>query len=135
MFSSSCPRPRRRTQNIDRHCNRPRRLPAARKATFRTVDRLFRRLKAARLDARYEAEVRKLVGRLVEQVMTSQPYASAKRVFWVVDNGSSHLGQASVESGIFTPSRSRPVSYAHPHQRTSAVDHLGPATRPSIRLS
>jgi hypothetical protein len=36
-------------------------------------------------------------GRLVEQVMTTQPYASAKRVFWVVDNGSSHRGQASVE--------------------------------------
>ena len=29
--------------------------------------------------------------------MTSQPCASAKRVFWVVDNGSSHRGQASVE--------------------------------------
>ena len=29
-------------------------------------------------------------GRLVEQVMTTQPYASAKRVFLIVDNGSSH---------------------------------------------
>lgn len=36
-------------------------------------------------------------GRLVEAVMTAEPYASAKRVFWVVDNGSSHRGQASVE--------------------------------------
>ena len=27
---------------------------------------------------------------LVEQVMTQEPYASADRVFWVVDNGSSH---------------------------------------------
>jgi transposase len=36
-------------------------------------------------------------GRLVEQVMSSQPYASAKRVFWVVDNGSSHRGRASIE--------------------------------------
>jgi hypothetical protein len=36
-------------------------------------------------------------GRLVEQVMTQEPYASARRVFWVVDNGSSHAGQASVE--------------------------------------
>ena len=34
---------------------------------------------------------------LVEQVMTSQPYASAKRVFWVVDNGSSHNGQRSID--------------------------------------
>jgi transposase len=34
---------------------------------------------------------------LVEQVMTQEPYASARRVFWVVDNGSSHAGQVSVE--------------------------------------
>jgi hypothetical protein len=34
---------------------------------------------------------------LVTQVMTSQPYASAKRVFWVVDNGSSHRGQAAID--------------------------------------
>ena len=36
-------------------------------------------------------------GRLVEQVMTSEPYASARTVFWVVDNGSSHAGQASID--------------------------------------
>jgi transposase len=36
-------------------------------------------------------------GRLVEQVMTTKPYASATRVFWVVDNGSSHRGRAAVE--------------------------------------
>jgi transposase len=36
-------------------------------------------------------------GRLVEQVMTTEPYASATRVFWIVDNGSSHRGQASVD--------------------------------------
>ena len=34
-------------------------------------------------------------GRLVTQVMTAEPYASARRVFWVVDNGSSHRGQAA----------------------------------------
>ena len=38
-------------------------------------------------------------GCLVEQVMTVEPYASAKRVFWVVDNGSSprdkHLSTVS----------------------------------------
>jgi len=34
--------------------------------------------------------------RLAEQVMTSEPYASADRVFWIVDNGSSHRGAASV---------------------------------------
>ncbi|MFD7916368.1 transposase [Streptomyces sp. NPDC059752] len=30
---------------------------------------------------------------LVTQVMSQEPYASAKRVFWIVDNGSSHRGQ------------------------------------------
>ena len=34
--------------------------------------------------------------RLVEQVMTAEPYASARRVFWIVDNGSSHRGAASI---------------------------------------
>ena len=29
--------------------------------------------------------------------MTTEPYASANRVFWVVDNGSSHRGQASID--------------------------------------
>lgn len=36
-------------------------------------------------------------GALVDQVMTLEPYASAKRVFWVVDNGSSHAGARSIE--------------------------------------
>jgi len=34
--------------------------------------------------------------RLVWQVMTKEPYASARRVFWVVDNGSDHRGKASI---------------------------------------
>jgi transposase len=33
---------------------------------------------------------------LVAQVMTTEPYASARRVFWIVDNGSSHAGQTSI---------------------------------------
>ena len=35
--------------------------------------------------------------RLVEQVMTRPPYNDARRVFWIVDNGSSHRGLASVQ--------------------------------------
>ncbi len=35
-------------------------------------------------------------GQLVEQVMSTKPYASAKRVFWIVDNGSSHQGPHAV---------------------------------------
>ena len=34
--------------------------------------------------------------RLVEQVMQQEPYKSADRVFWIVDNGSSHRGQAAI---------------------------------------
>lgn len=34
-------------------------------------------------------------GRLVTQVMTTEPYHSARRVYWVVDNGSSHRGQTA----------------------------------------
>jgi len=46
-------------------------------------------------------------GRLVEQVMTTEPYASAKQVFWVVDNGSSHAGQTSIDR----------LSESHPNTR------------------
>ncbi|MGH3184028.1 MAG: IS630 family transposase [Acidimicrobiales bacterium] len=31
-------------------------------------------------------------GRLVDQIMQQEPYRSAPRVFWIVDNGSSHQG-------------------------------------------
>jgi hypothetical protein len=34
---------------------------------------------------------------LVKQVMTTEPYASAKRVFWIVDNGSSHRGKKAID--------------------------------------
>jgi hypothetical protein len=35
--------------------------------------------------------------RLAGDVMGVEPYASARRVFWVVDNGSSHRGQAAAD--------------------------------------
>lgn len=35
-------------------------------------------------------------GRLVDQVIQQEPYCHADRVYWIVDNGSSHRGQASV---------------------------------------
>ncbi len=34
---------------------------------------------------------------LVTQVMSQEPCASAKRVFWIVDNGSSHRGKAAAD--------------------------------------
>ena len=36
-------------------------------------------------------------GRLVDQVMQQAPYCHADRVFWIVDNGSSHRGQRAVK--------------------------------------
>ena len=36
-------------------------------------------------------------GRLMEQVMLQEPYRSARRVFWVMDNGSSHRGQTCIQ--------------------------------------
>ena len=35
-------------------------------------------------------------GRLVDQVMSQPPYNEARRVFWVMDNGSSHCGESSI---------------------------------------
>ena len=35
--------------------------------------------------------------RLVDLVMQQEPYRSARRVFWVTDNGSSHRGEKSVK--------------------------------------
>ncbi len=34
---------------------------------------------------------------LVDKVMTAEPYASARKVYWVVDNGSSHNGQRAID--------------------------------------
>ena len=36
-------------------------------------------------------------GRLVHQVMREEPYRSAERVFWIMDNGSSHRGARCLE--------------------------------------
>jgi len=50
----------------------------------------------ARIFGRCEAKTGiEAFNRLVDDVMTQEPYASAKRVFWVVDNGSSHRGESS----------------------------------------
>ena len=35
--------------------------------------------------------------RLVAEVMSREPYRSAERVFWIVDNGSSHRGAAAAQ--------------------------------------
>src|SRR5262249_34471137 len=43
---------------------------------------------------------------LVDQVMSAEPYASASRVSWVVDNGASHRNWAAA-AGSATPIRTR----------------------------
>jgi len=62
--------------------------------------------------------------RLVAQVMRGEPYRSARRVFWIVDNGSSHRGRraactpSSSRHGASRrasrPSTARPFSVQHP---------------------
>jgi hypothetical protein len=47
-------------------------------------------------------------GRLVDQVMSSEPYTSARRVFWVVDNGSSN------------GARRPPIAYANGGRNSSS---------------
>jgi transposase len=83
-------------------------LPAG-KARSRRVNHDYDRRGALAYLAAYDVAQARVFGRcapstgikpfmaLVTQVMTSQPYASAKRVFWIVDNGSSHRGQAAID--------------------------------------
>ena len=34
-------------------------------------------------------------GRLIHQVLAEKPYRAGERLFWIVDNGSSHRGEAA----------------------------------------
>src|SRR5262249_56177048 len=53
----------------------------------------------ARLFGRCERKTGiKPFGRLVRHVMSVAPYREAHRVFWIVDNGSSHRGSRAGES-------------------------------------
>ena len=50
-------------------------------------------VRRGRIQGRCEARTGKApFGRLVDHVMQQEPYRSAPRVFWIVDNGSSHRG-------------------------------------------
>jgi hypothetical protein len=46
-------------------------------------------------------------GRLVDQVMNVEPYRSARTVYWIVDNASSHAGKTSIKR----------MTDAHPNAR------------------
>jgi hypothetical protein len=73
------------------------------------VEHEYKRLGAWAYLAAWDVHRAKLFGRcelangivsfdsLVSQVMTQFPYKQARRVFWIVDNGSSHRGQSCLE--------------------------------------
>ena len=83
-------------------------LPAGKARQIRVNHDYHRRGAVAYLAA-YDVHRGKVFGRcenttgivaftnLVTQIMTREPYASADRVFWIVDNGSSHRGQAAID--------------------------------------
>jgi transposase len=83
-------------------------LPPGRSRAMR-VNHTYKRRGAVAYLAAYDVHRARVFGRcedttgiaaftnLVEQVMTQEPYASAKRVFWVEDNGSSHRGQKAID--------------------------------------
>jgi DDE superfamily endonuclease len=50
-----------------------------------------------------------LFRRLVDQDMTAESYRSARRAFWVLDNGSSHQGEAAVRRLVEAYPRLAPV--------------------------
>lgn len=87
-----------------RHCDTPTTPGQARRVEFE-----YRRGGTLAYLAAYDVHHPRVIGRtasktgiepftaLVDDVMTQEPYASAKRVFWIVDNGSSHAGQASID--------------------------------------
>ena len=62
---------------------------------------------------------------LVDQVMRTEPYASAKRVFWVVDNGASHRNWAAAARLSLMPSPTPPDGPACPRPRILAQPDRG----------
>ncbi|WP_457784784.1 IS630 family transposase [Streptomyces mirabilis] len=83
-------------------------LPPGRASAMR-VNHTYARGGALAYLAAYDVHRAKVFGRtkprtgidpfmnLVTQVMSTEPYASVKRVFWIVDNGSSHRGQKAAD--------------------------------------
>ena len=78
--------------------------------------------------------------RLVEQVMGTEPYASADRVFWITDDGSSHRGAASVERMartwpaaqlIHLPAHASWLNQAEIYFSASSAKSLPPTTSPA----
>jgi hypothetical protein len=83
-------------------------LPPGKARTMRVSHHYHRRGAIAYLAA-HDVHQAKVFGRcadttsiapftaLVQHVMSQEPYASADRVFWIVDNGSSHRGRTAID--------------------------------------
>lgn len=83
-------------------------VPAKQKRSMR-VEHEYERLGSLNYLAAWDVQHARIFGRceaktgidafnrLVSDVMSQEPYASAKRVFWVVDNGSSHRGENAIK--------------------------------------
>ncbi len=69
---------------------------------------------------------------LVDQVMSTEPYASAKRVFWIVDNGSSHAGQRSVDRMYDTWPTAHLVHL--PIHAVGVLPHVSVGVRPDVSV-
>jgi len=94
--------------SIQVRCRKHQTLPAKSQQSMK-VEHEYERLGALNYLAAWDVQHAKIFGRceahtgvesferLVADVMTQEPYASAKRVFWIVANGSSHRGQTSVK--------------------------------------
>jgi len=94
--------------SIQARCRVHRTLPTTAGQCVR-IEHEYKRLGALNYIAAWDVRYAKIFGRcetksgiqafdgLVNDVMTQQPYASARRVFWIVDNGSSHRGEAATQ--------------------------------------
>lgn len=94
--------------SIQARCRKHETLPAKSKQCMK-VEHEYERLGSVNYLAAWDVQHAKIFGRceaktgieafdrLVCDVMGQEPYASAKRVFWIVDNGSSHRGQTSIK--------------------------------------
>lgn len=94
--------------SIQARCRKHSTLPPAPGREGRVEAEYFRRgaliylaawdVQHARIFGRCESKMSiQAFDRLVDQVMSQPPYSSASRVFWIMDNVSSHRGQACVE--------------------------------------
>lgn len=69
--------------------------------------------------------------RLVDQVITYEPYASVTRVFWIVDNGNEHR-EAYFRCG--SAPRQRPAGVVSPRRGKERVRTSPPTAETPLRI-